>query len=779
MTLDPKISSLKAAGTYRFEFDKSQTVALPTNQTRLFVGFSKKGEFNTPVYIPNASYFKEVFGDIDRTLERKNSFFHRSCLTGLERGPIIALNLLSLDNEDKVDSITLSTGASYGNSAIKEIEFRKIYNTDKFFYPDTENFLTQQNLTANDGLLSFVNIKQQPISIIVKKAASNATTNLNVTVEEWYGSAEVPSYLNKSSLISDYMVDVYVIGGEWGKIGVTDGYARFTSDPVFQKFFDKEKGLIRNNTNSTTQKDVILSDFLNQKEVNVIASFTGSLIPDFTDLLGNNIFIENVINRAVRTTGLFCAVNKDAFGDEMLDGGKLDLIGHNIPENSENGEYNFLSYAGTQTEEVIDIIVDTDLKPNQFKVDSEGTVINVGDFIKGASGLTRVLSVENTEGVLLVECQSAVDVLTETIEEEEIKSITKVKSIDDSCDYLNLFTLSGFKLDANKHIPNGSNDRQNEILSQLRGTNLAKALIDKETISFRYLIDTFGAGIEANSKSIYTELCQQRKNAFALINAPSAKNFKDSTNPIFTNSTGGLDIRLISTGGDLSQNPTTRFSLPSQSQGASWGAYFFPYVTVRDLGKNINVPPAAFVSNNFINKFDNALPWSLVAGVRRGVVSGAGVVGLELNLDTDDRNWLEPFGINSIIQQTGVGPVIFSNKTAQQTPQSAVSSINVREAIIYIQDGLDSILKNYIFELNTQQTRLEIKTLADNFLETVQNDGGVYDYVNVMDESNNTPDVIDKNMGILDSKIEPVKGMEILVQRTTILRTGAIASGNF
>lgn len=765
MTLDPRISSLKAAGTYRFEFDKSQTVALPTNQTRLFVGFSKKGEFNTPVYIPNASYFKEVFGDIDRSLERKNSFFHRSCLTGLERGPIIALNLLSLDADDKVDSITLSTGASYANSAIKEIEFRKIYNTDKFFYPDTENFLTQQKLlSGDDGLLSFVNIKQQPISIIVKKAATNATTNLNVTVEEWYGSAEVPSYLNKASLISDYMVDVYVIGGEWGKIN--NSYERFTSDPIFQKYFDKDLGVKRNNPNST-QKDVVLSDFLNQKEVNVIASFTGSLIPDFTDLLGNNIFIENIINKASRTTGLFCAVNKDAFDDEMLDGGKLDLIGHGVS----TGGYNFLSYTGTQTEEAIDIIADLELKPNQFKVDGGVNVINVGDFIKGLNGLTRVLSVQNVDDILLVECQSEVEVL--------LDAIVKVQSIDDSCEYLNLFTLKGFKLNANKHIPDGTNERQNSILSQIRGTNLAKALIDKETISFRYLIDTFGAGIEANSKSVYTELCQQRKNAFALINAPSAKNFKDSTNPIFTNRTGGLDVRLISTGGDLSLNPTTRFSLPSQAQGASWGAYFFPYVTVRDLGKNINVPPAAYVSNNFINKFDNALPWSLVAGVRRGVVSGAGVVGLEINLDNDDRNWLEPFGINSIIQQAGVGPVIFSNKTAQQTPQSAVSSINVRESIIYIQDGLDSILKNYVFELNTQQTRLEIKTLADNFLEHVQNDGGVYDYVNVMDESNNTPDVIDANIGILDSKIEPVKGMEILVQRTTILRTGAIASGNF
>ena len=88
-------------------------------------------------------------------------------------------------------------------------------------------------------------------------------------------------------------------------------------------------------------------------------------------------------------------------------------------------------------------------------------------------------------------------------------------------------------------------------------------------------------------------------------------------------------------------------------------------------------------------------------------------------------------------------------------------------------------MKNYLFEFNTAQTRLEIKTLADNFLATVQNDDGVFDFRNIMDETNNTPEVIDQNVGILDTYIEPVRGMEILVQRTTILRTGAISSGNF
>ena len=99
--------------------------------------------------------------------------------------------------------------------------------------------------------------------------------------------------------------------------------------------------------------------------------------------------------------------------------------------------------------------------------------------------------------------------------------------------------------------------------------------------------------------------------------------------------------------------------------------------------------------------------------------------------------------------------------------------------LIYIQDGIADILKDYVFEFNTVQTRLEIKTLADNFMASVQADNGVYDFRNIMDSSNNTTEVIDANMGILDTYVEPVKGLEILVHRTTVLKTGAIATGQY
>jgi hypothetical protein len=1077
MALDPKIASLKAAGTYRFEFDKSQVVSIPANQTRLVVGFSKRGPFNTPVFIPDTAFFKQVFGDIDRNLERKDSFFHRSCLAALERGPILALNLLNLDQDDKINAVRFSTSSTPDTLQANggaEFEYQRFYNRDKFWFPSTDDFLN--NVGANQSVLSgtsvndlldITNLGQTPISVIAKKSALTNVLAYQVTVEEWYGAANVPGFLDKDSLISDFFVDIFVIGGNFGgDYSSTTPYSRFNADPTFQEYFDSTQGLKRR-VFANDKTDTKLLEFFNLPEVELQATYTACLIPDFVDLLGNNLFVEKVVNADTASTGLFVTVNENLFsGDFLIDGvaGGIDMVGHNLEyqqSQSFQDDINMLSYSGSIVSDLlycrapepgtdvtnvssiitvsvptgntgvqiqvtnandpedalwtafstmtantstvvgsfiktnglnavkyvpvinvqtsgnsvtvllsnegsitasdfttgatdtynyinevdidftvdehepanpiagiigsygsaiatqfangvltdgdeavyedggveyqsflvvnavdygfihtaeptsvaskiaisdpayflpgvrivpyqgddyafltphaeftldgtglfrtsatvptyaaancldvqtlkgalnltIDILGDSTteplLKPNQVLIattSAEAPDVSVGNYlvnneglVSGHSRLTRINSVVG--GVtpsqyptvipagttaLLVTCQSEVSVTTAA---STVQKVELYYPIDSWVDYLNVFALPGFNLLATKHMPDGSNSRQNYCLSPiLGGTNLYKALTDKETINFRYVVDTYGNGIEANCKSVYTNLCAGRKNSFAIVNAPSAKDFKANTDPSFTDATGGLSSKMISEGGNLALNPTVRYSLPSATSGGSWGGYYYPFITVRDLGKNISVPPAAYVSNNYILKYENALPWSIVAGVRRGVIGGSGVVGLELNLDQEDRYFLEPFGFNPIVFQSGTGPTIFANKTAQQVPKSALSSINVREVVIYIQDGIDAILKNYLFEFNTAQTRLEIKTLADNFLSTVQNDDGVYDYRNIMDETNNTPDVIDQNVGILDTYIEPVRGMEILVQRTTILRTGAISSGNF
>ena len=95
MALPSHIQKYKSSGVYIHEFDKSQIPQVQSGVMRLVIGFSKKGAINTPVYIPSVEYFKDIYGDIDRALERNGSFFHRSALTCLEQGSILCLNLCS------------------------------------------------------------------------------------------------------------------------------------------------------------------------------------------------------------------------------------------------------------------------------------------------------------------------------------------------------------------------------------------------------------------------------------------------------------------------------------------------------------------------------------------------------------------------------------------------------------------------------------------------------------------------------------------------------------
>ena len=86
------------------------------------------------------------------------------------------------------------------------------------------------------------------------------------------------------------------------------------------------------------------------------------------------------------------------------------------------------------------------------------------------------------------------------------------------------------------------------------------------------------------------------------------------------------------------------------------------------------------------------------------------------------------------------------------------------------------MLQNYQWELNTSTLRDTIKTKADTILETIAANGGVYAYINTCDDSNNTPEVIDNEMIILDTSIEPARGAGKMVQRLTIHKTGGISS---
>jgi hypothetical protein len=403
--------------------------------------------------------------------------------------------------------------------------------------------------------------------------------------------------------------------------------------------------------------------------------------------------------------------------------------------------------------------------------------------LTGKSRLTRIISVVQYSNPLDAATYQKIKVTTNDPIFVDINGgvgeVERYQDIRNFVEHYRFSSLNGYAL-RDAQMPNGTGDRQNAILDVMYNSNIAQALEDREVITFRYIVDSFQGLIEPASKIRLTKLAKNRQSALAICNMPSVKQFKDSTNPLFKfDTTQSFDTQYVPTGGNLNLNPSNIFNLPGIADGANYAGFYGPNLVIRENGSNVSVPPAGHVSNLFIDKYTLALPYSIVAGPRRGVVTGAGLVGVEYNFDRTDLDWIEPFGYNAIVNKRGFGLTINANQTAQQTVKSALSQVHVRELLIYIQDGIEAILKNYRWEFNTAQNRLEIKTLADNFLSQVLADGGVYDFQNIMDSTNNTNEVIDNNIGILDTYIEPVRGMGILVHRTTILRTGTIATGNF
>ena len=368
-----------------------------------------------------------------------------------------------------------------------------------------------------------------------------------------------------------------------------------------------------------------------------------------------------------------------------------------------------------------------------------------------------------------------------------ISYITKFAPIQKFCDRLQFTKLSGFAL-TDYHLP-GTPAQLEKIYGVLENTNLSVTLADKDVISFRYIVDTFNGGLEPHMgpKQILSRLAKNRQKCMALLNAPSIAQFQAATDPRFTelpdaaagNPKPVLNTSYISTGGNLSLGPSYTWGLPDEDQGAKFIGVFTPNIIIRENNKNVSIPPAADVSNNFIRKFINGEPFGIVAGPRRGVISNPKFVKMEYDYLLKDRENLEPIGLNPIVTVKNVGPMIFANQTAYQRTLSAFNNLHVRDLLITIEESIEEILQNYLFEFNDASTRLEIRSIVETYLDTVRNAGGLYDYAVIMDDTNNTPAIIDQNFGIIDVAIEPARGIQKFINRVTILKTGTISSGGF
>lgn len=313
-----------------------------------------------------------------------------------------------------------------------------------------------------------------------------------------------------------------------------------------------------------------------------------------------------------------------------------------------------------------------------------------------------------------------------------------------------------------------------KTLTKYKG--LRRALLNKSNIDFRYIVDTFEAYPETGTssdiaeqdttKSMLSYLAKQKESALAILNFPSVRNFVKSSDTSDTYLTNNVfDINKV----------VNKYKLPSNAEGASFCAFYTP-VKFTDGYIDTIVPSAGLVSNLFMQKYTSRQPYYIIAGPNYGLISSNGLVGPDYNYSNDELQIIEPFGVNCMIYRPGFGTFINANQTAKQTPVSALSKVHVRELVIYLQDEIEKVLQSYQWEFNNTTTRNAILDKANQICARVAANGGIQAYLNVMDESNNTPDVIDNEMAILSTHIEPGRGCGKMIQELTIYRTGELSS---
>ena len=313
---------------------------------------------------------------------------------------------------------------------------------------------------------------------------------------------------------------------------------------------------------------------------------------------------------------------------------------------------------------------------------------------------------------------------------------------------------------------------QNFILSALTDyKGLRTGLLNKSEIDYRYVIDTFESFPVAGLKDVLSKLCKEKQSAFCIANFPSVQTFVKCPFTSFTDNNGVFNVNYVVAGYNKKKSAAYRFSLPAEIEGASFIAFYTP-LKFSEGYVDIIVPSAGLVSNLFIEKYMSRQPYYIVAGPNYGSITAGGLVGPDYKYSTDELQIIEPFGVNVMVYRPNFGTFINANQTAKQTPVSALSKVHVRELVIYLQDEIEKVLQAYQWEFNNQRTRNAILDKANNICELVMANGGLQDYVNIMDESNNTPDIIDNEMAVISTHIEPGMGCGKMVQELTLYRTG-------
>lgn len=286
-------------------------------------------------------------------------------------------------------------------------------------------------------------------------------------------------------------------------------------------------------------------------------------------------------------------------------------------------------------------------------------------------------------------------------------------------------------------------------------------------------IDTNNQGLVAGD---YTKILQLLSNKddyqFNILSAPGV------TDEHF-GATVDTMISLVESRGDaiavidLKAYGATVAQVKTQAQtlNSSYAASYYPWLQMSSAtGANVWVPASVVIPGVYAFTDGAAAPWFAPAGLVRGGL--VGVLQAERKLTRTDRDTLYNGKVNPIATFPGTGIAVFGQKTLQ-TKASALDRVNVRRLLIELKKFVGNQAKNLVFEQNTIATRNRFLSAVNPYLESVVQRQGLYAYRVVMDDSNNTADVVDRNQLVGQIFIQPAKTAEFIVLDFIVEPTGA------
>ena len=276
---------------------------------------------------------------------------------------------------------------------------------------------------------------------------------------------------------------------------------------------------------------------------------------------------------------------------------------------------------------------------------------------------------------------------------------------------------------------------------------------NRDEIAIDYLIMGPGCDNESDSQAkanYIISLAEARKDCMATV-GPHRANLVNITNT------------------ETQTNNLINFFSPLSS--SSYAVFDSGYKYTYDRFNNVfrYVPTNGDVAGLMTRTSITTFPWFSPAGQQRGVINNA--VKLAYNPSKAQRDRLYPQRINSFVTQSGVGTLLFGDKTALGY-QSAFDRINVRRLFLTVEQALQKAADAQLFEINDELTRANFRNIVEPYLRDIQAKRGLYGFLIVCDSTNNTPDVIDNNEFRADIFLKPAKSINYVTLTFVATRTG-------